>query len=308
MCIKKDILSTLSYFDLFNYPLTQTEIILFSPGFHSKSEYADTLELLMAQKQVYCFDEFYTLQNDYTIISRRRKGNMKAKDLLLTAEKVAAILSWFPFVRGVAVSGSLSKNYADETSDIDLFIITKKDRLWLARTFMHMLKKLSYLFNKQELFCMNYFIDEAAMEIEEKNIYTATEIATLLPLRGIEAFHTFYKQNLWGKKFLPNHSMRISYIKDSRTPWPKKLVEFFLDNAFGNLLDSLLMKLTAYRWRNKTLKGRLNSRGIIMSMKAGKHYAKPDPHNFQEKLMRRFEKRFEQALRTQVRVLRTVKE
>jgi predicted nucleotidyltransferase len=299
-------LSTLTYFDLFNYPLTQTEILLFSANFHTKKETENALCKLAEQKLVYNFDEFYTLQNDYTIVSRRRKGNLKAKSLLQTAEKVARVLSWFPFVRGVAISGSLSKNYADESSDIDLFIITQKNRLWLARSFMHILKKLSYLVNKQELFCMNYFIDEASLEIEEKNLYTATEIATLLPLRGIKAFNAFYQSNPWGRNFLPNHSMRISYVKDIEKSLLKKGLELIFNNGAGNLLDSLLMKLTSYRWKQKTINGKLNSRGIVMSMKADKHFAKPDPESFQQKFMMKYEKRVFQVLNQQVKSLRTI--
>ena len=306
LCIKNDILSTLTYFDLFNYPLTQTEILLFSTHFHLKTDTELALQKLVDQKLVYYFDEFYTLQNDYNIISRRRRGNLKAKSLLGTAEKVARVLSWFPFVRGVAISGSLSKNYADETSDIDLFIITKKNRLWLARTLMHVLKKFSYLANKQELFCMNYFVDEASLEIEEKNLYTATEIATLLPLRGINAFKAFYHHNSWGRNFLPNHSMRISYVKDIEKSFLKKTIEFLLDNAFGNFIDSILMKITAYRWKQKTNQGRLNNRGILMSMKADKHYAKPDPGNFQARLMMKYEKKVLQVLNHSVRSMKTI--
>jgi hypothetical protein len=34
---------------------------------------------------------------------------------------------------------------------------------------------------------MNYFVDEADLDIKEKNIYTATELFTLIPLAGMEA-------------------------------------------------------------------------------------------------------------------------
>jgi hypothetical protein len=194
-------------------------------------------------------------------------------------------------VRGIAISGSLSKNYADDHSDVDLFIITAKNRLWLARTLMHSLKKLSFLFNRQHLFCMNYYIDEAQLEIEEKNIYTATEIATLLPLRGIAAFREFYQKNAWTRGYLPNHLMRVSYVKEMQRPVLKRSVEFLLDNAFGSMLDNFFMKLTDRRWRKKRVKNKLNSRGLVMSMDAAKHCAKPDPGVFQERLVAIYEKK-----------------
>ena len=70
------------------------------------------------------------------------------------------------------------------------------------------------LAKKQHWFCMNYYIDEEMLQIKEKNIYTATEVVTLLPLRGIPAFRRFYGHNKWSRTYLPNHSLRVSYIDE----------------------------------------------------------------------------------------------
>jgi len=282
---KKNILAALTYFDLFNYPLTQTEICQFLQESFSNEEITLALQELASESLVFKFDDYYSLQDNYSLIQRRRKGNLRAKSMLRTAEKIAGFLSAFPFVKGVAVSGSLSKNYADEDSDIDFFIITSKNRLWLARTLMHCFKKLSFLFKKQDWFCMNYYIDETALQIREKNIYTAIEVATLLPLRGIGGFREFYEHNRWYRDFLPNHSMRISYVEEVKKPLIKTISEFVFNNPFGNLLDYLLMKLTARRWKAKSRKLKKNKRGAVMGMDCSKHYAKPDPGNFQKQLL-----------------------
>ena len=100
--------------------------------------------------------------------------------------------------------------------------------------------------------------------------------------------------------------MRISYVKDIEKSFLKRSIEFLLDNAVGNFIDNVLMKITSYRWKQKTNKGKLNSRGIIMSMKADKHYAKPDPGNFQAKLMMKYEKKVFQVLNHSVRSIKTL--
>lgn len=291
MCVKKDILATLSYFDIFDYPLTQTEIAQFLKADYSHEEFSEDLHILTMENWIFKFDEFYMLHNNYSLVQRRRKGNAQAKTMLKTAENIAAFLSTFPFVKGVAVSGSLSKNFADENSDIDFFIITEKNKLWLARTFMHCFKKIAILQKKQDLFCMNYYVDEKMLQIKEKNIYTATEIVTLLPLRGIQAFEDFFAENTWSKIFLPNHSLRISYVEETKSPFLKKAIEFIFRNPIGNLLDSLLMKLSIYQWNKKARSGKLNKRGIVMSMDASKHHAKPNPLLFQKKFMDLYEKK-----------------
>ncbi|MDB5221370.1 MAG: hypothetical protein JWN83_37 [Chitinophagaceae bacterium] len=304
LLIKNDILSTLAYFDIFTYPLQKREIWLFLPNFYEHAEFEMTLQALVDGSLIFKLAEFYSLQNNYSIAQRRNNGNNKAQQLLITAKTVASRLAKFPFVRGVAVSGSLSKNFADDTSDIDLFIITAKNRLWLARTFMHCFKKLTFLVNKQHFYCMNYFIEEDHVEIAEKNIYTATEIATLLPLQGSASFEKFYSDNAWIKTFLPNKYMRISSAKKINNPAIKWLVEKMLSNPIGNMLDNILMNITSKRWLKKTQERKLNSRGLIMGMCATKFCAKPDPKNFQNKFIDQYERKVFELLHKKIIVMK----
>jgi predicted nucleotidyltransferase len=289
LCAKTDILTTLAYFDIFRYPLTRTEIFFFLQNLYEKEEFVNALYALIREDQVYQLDDFFSLQEDYSLVTRRRKGNLTAKKLLSKAEGIAGFLSSFPFVRGVAVSGSLSKNFADEKSDIDFFIITEKNKLWLARTFMHLFKKLTFLLNKEHLFCMNYYVDEDGLKIKEKNIYTATELATLLPMRGIDAFQDLYQHNTWSRDYLPNYNLKIACTKEVRNSYFKWLVEKCFSNPIGNALDYLLMSITISRWTQKKKQQRLNANGNLMGMDGNRHYAKPDPVTFQIRFMEAYE-------------------
>lgn len=287
--IKENILATLAYFDLFNYPLTSAEIYLFLKNRYDQNEYEDTVKCLVGSRSVFQFDRFYSLKNDATLIARRRAGNKKASELIKIAGKVSDMLIKFPYVRGIAISGSLSKNFADENSDIDLFIITAPNRLWIARTLMHAFKKLTYLVNKQDYFCMNYYIDEQQLEIVEKTIYTAIEVVTLIPLQGDIQFERFYSANAWTRDYLPNKIMRVSSAKSIKKPLLKRFIEFMFNNPLGNTIDDLLMQITANRWHKKTEQRKLNAKGKVLALDVNKHYAKPDPRNFQNKLLRQYE-------------------
>lgn len=289
MTLRKDILATVAYFDIFNYPITQTEIYFFLKSSYPHDSFLEELKELVQIGYLYKLEEFYSLQYDFSLVERRKTGNSKAKQLMQLAEKAAGIVSRFPFIKGIAVSGSLSKNFADEHSDIDLFIITSKNRLWIARTLLHLFKKLTFLVNKQHLFCMNYFVDEAILEIKEKNIYTAIEIATLLPLRGMESFEHFYEENRWMRSYLPNHSMKVSYLNEQRSNPVKKFIGWLLHNKFGDVMDKLLMSYTAYRWKKKEKLKHKNDHGITLSMVASRHCSKPNPLYFQHKIIMQYE-------------------
>lgn len=295
--IEENIIATLAYFDLFSYPLNRGEIYLFLPVKCDMNVFNHSLNSLVNDRHIYRFEKFYSLKDDVYLVQRRIKGNKKAGELMQTAEKVCNALIKFPYVRGIGISGSLSKNFADEESDIDLFIITAKNRLWIARTLMHALKKLAYIAGKQHYFCMNYYIDEQTLLIAEQNIYTATEIVTLIPLQGDIAFVDFFAVNAWSRQFLPNNIMRLSTAKPVSKSRLKRFIEGLLDNRFGNWLDDRLWHITAKRWSKKTAAKQRNIKGQVMVMKTGKHFAKPDPEDFQANLMSRYRLKMEGLLK-----------
>lgn len=278
---------------MFRYPVTAEEIRLFLDHTTDPLTIEMALGSLTAKKQVFALDEFYSLQNDISLIERRRKGNAHAEELLSIAYRIGRRLYKFPFVRGVGISGSLSKNYADADADIDFFIITASDRTWLARTLLHLLKKISFLSGKQDWYCMNYFIDEKALIIAEKNIFTATEVATLKPVCG-PALAGFNMANSWAFDLLPNHRRdKTGYTKEVYDTWYKRIVEKIFSNGIGERLDNYLMRVTVKRWQKKEQDHQLNSKGDPVGIVAGKHFARPNPEHLQRKLLGMFNSRLQ---------------
>lgn len=136
---------------------------------------------------------------------------------------------------------------------------------------------------------MNYYVDSTMLAIKEQNIYTATEIATLLPLRGIDIFGDFFRANRWVIEYLPNHLLKISYLKSEKSNLVSKLISKVLSNKMGDVLDDLLMRITARRSSIKTNQRKLDRNGAVVGSEVNKHYLKPLTENFQAKLLQRFE-------------------
>jgi predicted nucleotidyltransferase len=289
-------LRTLGYFDLFHYPLNKVEICLFHAERVSIDIIESELELLESDKLIFRFDEFYTLQNDHSLIQRRKKGNQLAIEQMVTARKVAKLLSAFPFVKAVAVSGSLSKNFATEKTDIDFFIITDANRLWIARTCMHLYKKLTFLFGRQHWFCMNYYVDEAGLEIMEKNIFTATEIVTLRPMQGRNGLCDFVGSNEWTRNYFPSQQYTTANVPEIKPGFWRRSFEKIFSGSVGDVVDKLLMNITDRRWQKKARRKKLNAKGGSMGMAVGRHFSKPDPKNFQEKIMEQYRVKVQQLM------------
>ena len=292
----QNILKTLGYFDLFKYPLTAKEIHLFNQADIADAAIHAELQVLLQANKIFKVDEFYSLHNNCQLAERRRNGNKLAAEHLKTAQRVARFLATFPYVKAIAVSGSLSKNFATDKTDIDFFIITTANRLWIARTCMHLYKKLTFLTGRQNWFCMNYYVDEAAMEIKEKNIFTAVEIVTLLPMHGRNCLYEFMEKNRWTDSFFPLKHFSNTDAPDLPKGIFSRLVEKLFSGSLGDLADTKLMQLTAARWRRKVKRQQLNSRGGLVGMSVDRHFSKPDPKNFQDKVVKAYRDKVEDII------------
>jgi predicted nucleotidyltransferase len=289
---KESILKVLVYFDIFRYPLTRKEIGSFLDLPFSEELLSDSLQDLLSSGRIFQLCEFYSLRNDKSLVERRKKGNANADTLIKKAREIAKFLYKFPYVRAIGLSGSVSKNFADENSDIDYFLITKANRLWIARTLLVLFRKNPFLKDRHKYYCMNYFVDEADLVIKEKNIYTATELFTLIPLAGNGSLKKFFEKNSWSHSYFPNRTLPL--IREEinfKDPWFKKLPEFLLNNRLGNWLDDYLFKLTTARWQKKEQKKKVNARGERMGLKTNKHFSKPNPVFFHNAFIETYKKR-----------------
>ncbi len=242
---------------------------------------------------IYKIDDFYLTENNETLIKRRLEGNKMAKNIYQKALTVSRLISKFPYVEGVGISGSLSKGYYDDDGDIDFFIITSPKRLWIARTLLILYKKL-FLLNSRKYFCVNYFISSNALEIEEKNIFTATELTTLLPMFGNGSFHKFYDKNKWVENYLPNKTVTdgLSKLNLVKKPTVTKIIEYFLDSKIGDWLDTVFLRITYHKWKIKF--NHLEERQFNVAMKSTKNISKHHPLNFQRKVIDRLNNRYDE--------------
>jgi len=281
------ILRIMAYFDIFQYPLTKKEITQFLPELFSDAKLDPILQSMVLNKTVFLHSDFYSLHDNPLLACRRKEGNLRAKNLIPKGYSIGKFLYRFPFVRAIAISGSLSKNFADENADIDFFIITKANRLWIARTIMHLFKKLTFITGHQHYFCMNYYIDEEALLIQDKNIFTAIEIDTLLPVGGYRTLNEFFEVNNWSSEFINGAAKLNATIGDKKDVKPlyKNFSEWFFNNRFGDHLDKWLMGVTTRRWQKKNLKGIRNKNGRTMNLVTGRHFSRSNPGAFQEKVL-----------------------
>lgn len=251
--VQNAILKVVSYFHFFRYPVTKQEIWQFASVHCSEIEFESSLSDLLRKTALFKISDFYSLENDLQLAERRKQGNFYAQKQLKKAYRIARFLGNFPFVEAICISGSLSKDCSAPGGDLDFFIITAPNRLWIARTIMHFFKKFTFLVNAQHSFCMNYYIDMQNLDVNPKNLFTAIEIATLKPAFAQRGAEEFFASNApWTDMFLPNND----YLAKHRNHTHKKnaLTRFFeniINRSNGDRWNAALYNFTRRQWINK---------------------------------------------------------
>lgn len=140
-----------------------------------------------------------TIQKLETLLKVKEKPWIYEKQLWEKVWKYLPYFSKIPGILSVCVCNSLAMNACHKDSDIDIFIITKSNRMWSVRiytTFLFMILGQRKTHQKHAgKFCLSFFITENAMDFSKiaikNDIYLSYWIQTLRPI--LNRKHTFEK-------------------------------------------------------------------------------------------------------------------
>ncbi len=146
-------------------------------------------------------------------------------------------LARLPFVRLVALTGSLAMDNVSEGADIDYLIVTIPGRVWLARVLVIAVVRWAALYGAP--LCPNFILSEDALHFERQNLYVAREIAQMIPLSGMAVYQRLRAENKWTDHFLPNAAGPPAGAQPAATPQVRltRLAEWLLGGRLGDWLD-----------------------------------------------------------------------
>lgn len=287
------ILSAICYSDVFNFPLTKSEI-------HANSKFEgtdETLEIAIQQlielNHIKFANGFYILSTaNLPIIEQRKKREAYFANSYETVKKYSHFISKFPFVQGVYLSGSYSKSQMSEGDDIDYFIITKSNRLWLCRSMLRGYKKF-FVRKSTRYFCMNYFLDEQHLEVPDKNIFVANEVKTLVPAYNFDLYKQFQAANEWTNSFLPNKPLYDKSLLQDKQHFPvKRFFELVLNGKLGDWLEKKLFVFMEKRRKRKFQS--FTKEEFDLNMRTQKNAEKHHPAGTQGRVLQGYKERMAQ--------------
>lgn len=191
--------------------------------------------------------------------------NRKIEKLLWKkSEKYMKKLQIVPFLRMVSVCNNLAFGKVDEKSDIDIFIIAKKGRLFMVRLFvtflLHILGVRRHGNKITGRFCLSFFIDDQALNLEKialrNDIYLAYWIKSMIPLIDDGVSKEFLDKNLWAKRYFENESdffiKTDGVIKNSKfNSFWNKIFHAIFSGKFGDFIEKRIKSWQIKRAKNK---------------------------------------------------------
>lgn len=278
------IIKTLLYFDVFDYPLTANEV--WERCHYTKvslQQVQTELDYLLKKGMIHHSEGLYYLAGKEKNVQKRRELNERAIPYYSKSKKFSSLISYFPFVQGVFITGSLAKGCMDQKGDIDYLIITKPGRLWLCRGVLVAFKKL-FLFNSRKYFCVNYYVDSDSLIIPDQNIFAATEIIHAQPTYNAPVCNKFFEENHWIFSFYPNKTIpQPVEIKGENKSLTKRTGEFLFKGWLGDKADEFFLRVFVWRWRQK-FKG-TEDKQFEVNFRSRKNVSKHHPQGFQFKVL-----------------------
>ena len=213
----------------------------------------ETLQCLVEFGFLKCENGYYFFSDQTPEIVRCRLENeRRASTMLQRARWVSLFLKQIPFVRAVFITGSLSKNVASLSSNVDFMIVTAPNRLWIPKMILTAMRRI-FLFNTIKYFCFNLFVTENGLLFSEKNIFNAVEIATTRVLWNETAYQQFQSVNSWTQVYLPNWGKGNSPTRSlaNTSSLLQRGAEFLLNLFPLNSIDTFLMNTARSYWKKR---------------------------------------------------------
>jgi predicted nucleotidyltransferase len=220
--LEKNILATLTYYDVMDYPMTNFEIfkyLLWTDGSqltsgdndferYSLLDVINKLEEEKLKKFIEEYRGFYFLKGRKNLVEQRLERNKIAEIKFKILLKTVRWLRCVPYVRMIATTGSLAMKNTEKESDLDVLVVIEYGKIFIGRTLLtlavHLLGRRRHGKKIANRICFNFFITDKSLEINLKDVFSASEYSFILPLFGFEVFQKFQKENSWIKKYKPN--------------------------------------------------------------------------------------------------------
>lgn len=282
--LERAILETLAYSDVFEYPLRLDELHRYLRARSEREQLPQAICLLNVQ--VGEKDDYYFLAGRDHIVEIRKQREAHSRKVFQRAIMYGRLLGSLPFVRMVALTGSLAVMNSAGDSDFDYMLVAAHGRIWMTRAFALLLNRITRLFG--HTLCPNLIVSERALEWRQRDLYSARELCQMIPITGLDVYQKLIKANEWVKEFLPNAFLESgSLLPNSQEQAPvfQRILESLLRGKLGDQFEQWEMDRKIARFSKQDGFGEETVFNAEMCQGNFDHHHKKTKEMFEEKLV-----------------------
>lgn len=225
--LSQAVLLTIAYSDIFDYPLTAHEIHRYLTGVNASF---DEVAQALAEGFVTRAGDYFTLPGREAITNIRMQREASSRKLMSHAIRYGRILANLPYIRMVALTGSLAMSNMEEGQDIDYLIVTAPNHLWTCRALALLVARFARFENIQ--LCPNFLITENALTLTDRSLYAAHEMTQMILISGPETYDRMRRLNAWTDEYLPNAQGSPTVFVMTKAPTQFQILFEFLSRLF----------------------------------------------------------------------------
>lgn len=192
--LRDAVAATLTYFDIFDYPLTLQELKRYLYRYPQDGDMMPTTTDLLRTLEYPAFGSmsgFYFLAGRGEVVAVRQKRFRMAERKYRRALAFARMVRLLPSVRLIAVCNSLAISNAGRESDIDMFLVVRPGTVWATRLMVAGTLSLFGLRPTEtrhaDMFCVSFYVSETNMDLSSVALpggdtYLRYWIASLIPI------------------------------------------------------------------------------------------------------------------------------
>jgi hypothetical protein len=191
------------YASLFDYPLTLQQ--LHRTLVESDQSAAEILAVYdgseMLQHMIEYRDGYFFPIGRADLVAERGRREARSLAFLERHRLVLQLIAAIPYTRLVALSGSIAHLNLEPNGDLDLFVITKGQRVWTVTVAVLLLAKLLH---RRRAVCANFIVADSHLTLEQPDLFTANQVIHLRPIVGADTLAAFAAANPFVKRTYPN--------------------------------------------------------------------------------------------------------
>ena len=310
--LERAIVSTIIYFDIFDYPLTLIEIwkwlYIENQNSNFKFKIVDIQNILKNSENLKNVIEkkngLYFLKGKKELIKLRQKRHKLIQRRWKKLRRLTILLQLIPNVKMIAACNNMAINSIKPESDIDVFIIVKKDRIWQTRFLITLLiAALGQWRHRRKIankICLSFYLTDDNLNLswltkKPYDIYMIYWLALVFPLLDRGVYNSFILENKWARRYLPNFIKYDPVLFERKVSEIfaldviRKLLETILEKKLGDFVEFWFKKIQMAKMRKRSTRWEKNGTDVVISDQILKFHENDRRLEFREKFENKLE-------------------